>query len=144
MPHSLQNLAPASTCVPAKKLSSILKEKGASKVILCDLARVEVSYAVSDCFKYKRIIFASATHDAGIFPPMENLLLHLKSKNFQNRIIGILENGSWAPIAAKLINNILAIMKNLIVCDDIITIKSSQKTEDIDHMQNFADKFLKL
>ena len=85
------------TGIAAKKLASIFEEKGAKNIILFDLSRQDVSYAVENAFRYNKMILACATYDAGIFPPMESFLHHLKSKNFQNRKIGLMQNGSWAP-----------------------------------------------
>ncbi|MBP8315250.1 FprA family A-type flavoprotein, partial [Clostridium neonatale] len=89
------------TANAAKKMASILEEKGAKKVVLFDLSRQDMSEAVTNAFIYDKLILAGATYDGGVFPCMEEFLLHLKSKNYQKRTVGIIENGSWAPMAAK-------------------------------------------
>ena len=132
------------TGIAAKKLASIFEEKGAKNIILFDLSRQDVSYAVENAFRYNKMILACATYDAGIFPPMESFLHHLKSKNFQNRKIGLMQNGSWAPMAAKHMTALLETMKNIVISDDIITIKGNYKDSDIEKMELFADNFMNL
>lgn len=127
----------------AKKMASILEEKGAKKVVLFDLSRQDMSEAVTNAFIYDKLILAGATYDGGVFPCMEEFLLHLKSKNYQKRTVGIIENGSWAPMAAKTMESILEKMKNIKICDSIITIKSVAKEEDFENMRQLASEILK-
>ena len=131
------------TANAAKKMASILEEKGAKKVVLFDLSRQDMSEAVTNAFIYDKLILAGATYDGGVFPCMEEFLLHLKSKNYQKRTVGIIENGSWAPMAAKTMEGILEKMRNLTICDSIVTIKSVAKEQDFENMRQLADEILK-
>ena len=131
------------TANAAKKMASILEEKGAKKVVLFDLSRQDISEAVTNAFIYDKLILAGATYDGGVFPCMEEFLLHLKSKNYQKRTVGIIENGSWAPMAAKTMEGILEKMRNLTICDSIVTIKSVAKEKDFENMRQLADEILK-
>lgn len=131
------------TANAAKKMASILEEKGAKKVVLFDLSRQDMSEAVTNAFIYDKLVLAGATYDGGVFPCMEEFLLHLKSKNYQKRTVGIIENGSWAPMAAKTMEGILEKMRNLTICDSIVTIKSVAKEQDFENMRQLADEILK-
>lgn len=130
------------TAAAAKKMAEILKKKGAKKVVLCDLAREDMAEAVEDAFRYDKLLLAAATYNAGVFPCMEHFLLHLKGKNYQKRRIGILENGTWAPMAAKTMKGILEGMKDIQLCDTVVTIKSAVKAEDTPNMEKLADELL--
>ena len=131
------------TANAAKKMASILEEKGAKKVVLFDLSRQDMSEAVANAFIYDKLILAGATYDGGVFPCMEEFLLHLKSKNYQKRTVGIIENGSWAPMAAKTMEGILEKMRDLTICDSVVTIKSVAKEKDFENMRQLADEILK-
>ena len=106
-----------------------LRDAG-EKVIALDLSRDDVSYAVEAAFRLDRMVLAAPTYDGGLFPPMEDFLYHLKAKNFQNRRIALVENGSWGPMAAKKMREILDTMKNLTICDTTVTIRSAMKEAD--------------
>ena len=112
------------TCAAAHLMAEKLRAKGA-KVVEMDLTRTDVSYAVTEAFRCGKIVLACATYDGFLFPPMENLLTHLKTKSFQNRTVGLMENGTWAPMAAKLMRAELESMKNIAVCDTVVTIRSA-------------------
>ncbi len=129
------------TAKAAKKLYEILKEKGA-KVSIADLSRDDMAEAVEDAFRYSKLVVASATYDAGLFPCMEDFLNHLKAKNYQNRIAAVIENGSWAPMAGKHIKNAFETMKNITVIQPEITIKSTVKSSTIEELKKLADKLL--
>ena len=126
-----------------EKLKQILEEKGCTKVVLCDLTREDFAEAIEDSFRYGKVIFASATYNMEMFSPMRNLLLDLKEKNYQNRKVGIIENGTWAPNAAKCMKEILSTMKNIEIVDPIVTIKSTLKNSDIDKLTELAEEILK-
>lgn len=126
----------------ALEMAEILKLKGAKNVITRDLSRDDSSEVVSKAFLFNKLILASSTYDAGIFPPMEEFLHHLKSKNFQKRKIGLIENGSWGPMAAKLMKGILETFKDINICDISVTIKSTMKEEDKDVMAELAKAIL--
>ena len=123
------------TAAAALKMAEILKAKGAKKIEVMDLAREDMAEAVENAFRYSSMILAAASYDAGVFPCMEDFLHHLKSKNYQNRKIGIIENGSWAPSAAKTIRGILDGMKNIRIAEPAVTIKSVMKDADIPKME---------
>ena len=114
----------------------------AAKVVEMDLTRTDVSYAVTEAFRCGRIVLACATYDGFLFPPMENLLTHLKTKNFQGRTVGLMENGTWAPMAAKLMRAELDGMKNITVCDAVVTIRSAANAAAEAQMDVLADELL--
>lgn len=131
------------TKAAAEKLAQILEAKGAPKVVLADLAREDMAEAVEDAFRYDRLVLASITYDGGVFPCMETFMAHLKSKNFQNRMIGLIENGSWAPIAAKKMKDCLAGLKNLRFAENTVSIRSALKENDVKQLEALADELLK-
>ena len=126
----------------AEKLKEILEAKGAPKVAITDLARDDMAEAVEDAFRYDRLVLASVTYDGGIFPCMESFIAHLKSKNYQNRKVAFIENGSWAPIAAKKMRAELEGLKNLTFADTTVSIKSAMKEVDIKQLEALADELL--
>lgn len=130
------------TRIAAEKMAEVLKEAGIENVNLFDLARGDQSYMVEDAFQTQHLILAAASYDAGVFPPMEHFLHHLKSKNYQGRKVGIIENGSWAPTAGKVMRATLETMKNLDIYEETITIKSSYKESDREAMERMAKWFL--
>ena len=127
----------------ALKLKEILEQKGAPKVSITDLARDDMAEAVEDAFRYDRLVLASPTYDGGLFPFMETFINHLKSKNYQNRTVGFIENGSWAPISAKKMRDEMSNLKNITFLEEKVTIKSSLKTTDIPQLEALADALLK-
>lgn len=130
------------TAEAAKKLGTILEQKGAEKVIVSDLSREDMAEIIEDAFRYDKIIVAAATYDGGLFPVMEDFLNHLKSKNYQKRIVGIMENGSWAPMAGKQMRAVFEGMKEITICDQVVTIKSTVKDSTIADMEKLADEIL--
>ena len=130
------------TAKAAKKMGEILKEKGAKKVVVSDLSREDMAEVIEDAFRYDKIIVAAATYDGGIFPVMEDFLRHLKSKNYQKRVVGIMENGSWAPMAGKQMRAILDEMKNLTICDNQVTIRSTMNEKNVEEMNRLAQEVL--
>ncbi len=130
------------TAKAAEKMKEMLEAKGAAKVVLTDLARCDVAEAVEDAFRYSKLVVAAASYDAGVFPPMEEFLMHLKSKNFQKRKVGVIENGTWAPSAAKCMKAILETMKNVTICGTTVTIKSVMKSDNVEAMEALADELL--
>ena len=127
----------------AEKLKEILEQKGAPKVAITDLARDDMAEAVEDAFRYDRLVLAAPTYEGGLFPYMETFINHLVSKNYQNRTIGFIENGSWAPVAAKKMQDMLSGLKDLRFLDEKVTIKSSLKSTDIPQLEALADALLK-
>ena len=130
------------TAKAAEKMAEILKEKGAKKVVVSDLSREDMAEVIEDAFRYDKIVVAAATYDGGIFPVMEDFLRHLKSKNYQKRTVGIMENGSWAPMAGKQMRAILEEMKNLTICDSQVTIRSTMNDKNVEEMNRLAEELL--
>ena len=122
------------TAAAAKKLAEMIEQTG-TKVELCDVTRTMVSELIESAFEYDRMILAAATYDGGIFSPMEDFLHHLQAKGFQNRTIGLMENGSWAPVAAKKMREILDTMKNITIAEPVVTIKSTMSDAVIAQME---------
>ena len=131
------------TAKAAKKMAQILEQKGAKKVVITDLSRDDMAEAIEDAFRYDKIVVASSTYNTGIFPWMEHFLMHLQGKNYQNRKVGIIENGSWAPMSGKLMKEIFKKMKDITICEQMVTIKSAMKDENIVEMKKLADELLK-
>ena len=127
------------TAAAAEKLAEILRQKGAEKVVVRDLARFDVAEAVEDAFRYDRMVLAAASYDGGVFPCMEEFLHHLQSKTYQNRKVGLMENGTWAPSAAKVMKGILETMKQVEVVEPVVTIRSVMKAGDLPKMEELAD-----
>ena len=127
------------TAVAANRFADILRDKGVEKVVVTDLSRCDIAEAVEDAFRYDRMVLAAASYDAGVFPIMQDFLHHLQSKAYQNRTIGLIENGSWAPPAAKTMRSILDTMKNITIVEPVVTIKSALKENDIPALEELAD-----
>ena len=130
------------TKAAAEKMVEILKEKGAAKVAFTDLSRDDMAEAIEDAFRYSKLVLAAASYDAGVFPPMEDFLNRLSHKAFQNRKVAIIENGSWAPTAARTMKSMLDGMKNVTVCENTVTILSTMKEKDAAAMEQLADELL--
>lgn len=130
------------TAAAAEKLAEILREKGAPKVVVTDLSRCDMAEAVEDAFRYSHMVVCAASYDADVFPPMYDFLHHLKLKNFQNRKVAIMENGSWAPTAGRVMRAMLESMKNIEIVEPMVTIRSRMKDEDLPAMENLAEALL--
>ena len=126
----------------AKKLEEMLKEKGVEKVVLTDLANDDIDEAVEDAFRYSKVVLAASSYNARVFPPMEHFLTKLRDRNYQNRKVGIIENGSWAPSAGKCMKAILSEMKNIEIIEPMVTIKSAMKENNIEEMNQLISKIL--
>lgn len=127
----------------ARRLEEILKENNAKKLVLTDLAREDWAEAVEDAFRYDKLIVMASSYNLGVFPPMEHFLHHLKDRNYQNRKVGIIENGSWAPSAGKCMKNILQEMKDIDIIGDTITIKSRMTDKNEQEFKILAKEILK-
>ncbi|HIU78428.1 MAG TPA: flavin reductase [Candidatus Avilachnospira avicola] len=121
-------------------LSEKLRQKGCPKVVVHDLARTDVSYAVADAFRYGKLVLATTTYNADIFPFMRNFIEHLTERNFQNRTVGLIENGSWAPMAAKVMKGMLENSKNIKWLDTTVHIKSAMKQDTEEAIEKMADE----
>jgi len=126
----------------AMKLKEILETKGAKKVAITDLSRDDMAEAIEDAFRYDKMVLAAATYDGGIFPCMEDFLHHLKSKTYRKRTVALMENGSWAPIAAKNMRAMLEQMKDITICDKVVTLKSTMKESSLADMEALAEELL--
>ncbi len=127
-----------------ERLQEILIEAGAKKVITSDLARQDMAEVIEDAFRYDKMILACPTYDAGLFPFMEKFLRHLKHKNYQNRTVAIIENGSWAPAAAKNMQELLEQMKKIKMIEPIIHIKTTMNKQNEEEMKKLAQNILKI
>ena len=130
------------TKAAAEKMVNLLQEAGAAKVAFTDLSRDDMAEAIEDAFRYDSLVLCAASYDGGVFPPMEDFLNRLSHKAFQKRKVGIIENGSWAPCAAKSMKAILDTMKNLEICDKVVTIKTTMKDTDVEHMKELAKEIV--
>ncbi|HIS49985.1 MAG TPA: FprA family A-type flavoprotein, partial [Candidatus Gallacutalibacter pullistercoris] len=130
------------TAAAAKQMAEILKAKGAEKVEVMDLARDDMAEAVENAFRYSCMVVAASSYDAGLFPCMDTFLRKLKAKNYQNRRVAVIENGSWAPSAGKCMNELLGEMKNVTICGSMVTIRSTVKPETVEAMEALADALL--
>lgn len=128
------------TKAAALKMVDILKENGYEKVAFTDLTRDDMAEAVEDAFRYGRLIVAAASYDGGVFPPMEDFVNRLSHKAYQKRKVGIIENGSWAPTAARWLKTAFEGMKNITICPDIVTIKSTMNDNNIADMEKMAEE----
>lgn len=126
------------TAKAARQQAELLKAQGVEHVELIDLSRCDMSIAVRKAFYYDKLVVAAATYDGGIFPCMEEFLLHLKSKNYQKRTVGLMENGSWAPLAAKAMRGLLDTMKDITVVEPVVTIKSTVNEDALTAMKGLA------
>ena len=124
-------------------LEEILRENGAKKVVVSDLSRDDMAEVIEDAFRYDKLIIASPTYDAGLFPTTETFLRRLKHKNYQKRRMAIIENGSWAPMAAKYMKEIVQDLKEIDLIEQVITIKTKITDENIEQMQSLAKEILK-
>lgn len=126
----------------AKLIAKTLEEKGAPKVAITDLTRDDMAEAIEDAFRYSKLIIAASSYDGGVFPPMEDFLNRLSHKAYQNRTVGLVENGSWAPCAARAMKGFVENMKNITICDNTVTIKSTLKDADMDSVNALVDEIL--
>ena len=126
----------------AEKLAEILRAKGAPKVSIADLCRDDMAEAVEDAFRMDKLVVAAASYDADVFPPMHDFLHHLKLKAYQKRRVGIIENGSWAPCAGRVMKGMLETMKEIEIVEPMVTIRSAMKQGDIPALEALADAML--
>lgn len=130
------------TAKAAEKMAEILREKGAKAVRSFDLARDDMAEAVSEAFRYDKLILMSPTYDGALFPCMEDFLYHLKVKTYKKRTVGIVENGSWAPMAGKLMKAYLETLKDIQICEPVVSIKSVMKEADEKNLETLAEALL--
>lgn len=130
------------TEIAAKKLYDILKSKTDSKISIADLAREDMAESIEDAFRYPKMIVAAPSYDADVFPVMNDFLHHLKMKGYKSRTVGIIENGSWAPTAARVMNDYFEGMKDITVVPTKVTIRASLKDIDVVNLEKLADEIL--
>ncbi len=131
------------TAHAAQKLGELLLAKGCPKAAISDLARDDMAEALEDAFRYGKVVLAASSYNAGVMPFMEDFLHHLKAKNYQNRTIALIENGSWAPSANKAMADILSQMKDITILSQQVTIRGAVKAEDISALETLADELVK-
>jgi flavorubredoxin len=127
------------TAKAARQLAELLKELGEEKVAITDLAREDIAEAVEDAFRYDRLVLAASSYDASVFTPMEHFLLKLKAKNYQNRKVALVENGSWGPTAAKVMKSYLETMKNVDILEPVVTIRSTLQADSLEKLSALAE-----
>ena len=120
------------TAKAAEKIGELLKNAGVKKVVVSDLARADMAEVIEDAFRYDRMVLCAASYDGGVFPCMQDFLNHLQAKAYQNRKVALVENGTWAPSAAKVMKGMLESMKNITILEPVVTIRSAMKESDMD------------
>ena len=130
------------TAAAAREFAEMLRARGAEKVVLSDLSRSGMAEVIEDAFRYPRLVLAASSYDAGVFPVMHDFLHHLQIKNYQKRRIGLIENGSWAPCAARAMRTLIEPMKEITLVEPTVTIRSRMKQTDIPAMEALADAIL--
>lgn len=130
------------TKAAATLLAQLLEKKGCPKVVLCDLARTDMAEAVEDAFRYGKLVLATTTYNMDIFPFMKQFIEHLTERSFQNRTIAIIENGSWAPAAARTIRKMLENSQNITYTETNVTIRSAMTEENKAELDKLADELL--
>lgn len=126
----------------ALKLYDILKEKTDKKISIADLSRTDLAEDIEDAFRYSKMVIAAPTYDGGIFPIMNDFLHHLKIKGYKNRKVAIVENGSWGPMAGKIMKEYMESMKDIEICPTAVTIRSAMKDENVTQLEALADEIL--
>lgn len=130
------------TKAAAQLLNDKLTELGCKKVVLCDLARCDMAEAVEDAFRYGKLVLATTTYNADIFPFMRTFIEHLTERNYQNRTVGFIENGAWAPMAAKVMRAMLEKSKDITYLPTTVTIKSALKSASIAQIEQMAKELM--
>ena len=130
------------TAAAAREFAEMLRARGAEKVVVSDLSRSDMAEVIEDAFRYPRLVLAASSYDAGVFPVMHDFLHHLQIKNYQKRRIGLIENGSWAPCAARAMRTLIEPMKEITLVEPTVTIRSRMKQSDIPAMEALADAIL--
>ena len=130
------------TAAAAERLGEILREKGVKKVVVSDLSREDMAEVIEDAFRYPTVVVAASSYDAGVFPVMHDFLYHLQIKNYQKRKFGIIENGSWAPSAGKVMRGMIEAMKDCEIVEPMVTIRSRMKAGDEALLEQLADALI--
>ena len=130
------------TAKAAERLAELLREKGAKKVVVSDLSRSDLAEVIEDAFRYPTVVVAASSYDAGVFPPMHDFLYHLQIKNYQKRRFAIIENGSWAPTAGRVMRAMIEGLKDCEIVEPMITIRSRMKSTDEQLLAQLADQLI--
>ena len=130
------------TAAAAREFAEMLRARGAEKVVVSDLSRSDMAEVIEDAFRYPRLVLAASSYDAGVFPVMHDFLHHLQIKNYQKRRIGLIENGSWAPCAARAMRTLIEPMKEITLVEPTVTIRSRMKQTDLPALEALADAIL--
>ena len=130
------------TAVAAERLAEILNKKGAKKVVVSDLSRSDMAEVIEDAFRYPTVVVAASSYDGGVFPVMHDFLYHLQIKNYQKRRFGMIENGSWAPSAGKVMRSMIEGLKDCEIVEPMVTIRSRMKSADEAQLEQLADSLL--
>ena len=130
------------TAVAAERLAEILSKKGAKKVVVSDLSRSDMAEVIEDAFRYPTVVVAASSYDGGVFPVMHDFLYHLQIKNYQKRRFGIVENGSWAPSAGKVMRSMIESLKDCEIIEPMVTIRSRMKSADEAQLEQLAESLL--
>jgi flavorubredoxin len=130
------------TAAAAERLGEILRAKGAPKVVVSDLSRSDMAEVIEDAFRYSTVVVAASSYDAGVFPVMHDFLYHLQIKNYQKRKFGIIENGSWAPTAGKVMKGMIEALKDCEIVEPMVTIRSRMKAGDEALLEQLADSLI--
>ena len=130
------------TAKAAERLGELLKEKGAKKVVVSDLSRDDMAEVIEDAFRYPNIVVCAASYDGGVFPVMHDFLHHLQIKNYQKRRFGIVENGSWAPSAGRVMREMIEAMKDCEIVEPMVTIRSRMKAADEELLEKLAEAIM--
>lgn len=125
-----------------EKLAEILKAKGCKKVVVSDLAREDTYECIENAFRYGKLVLATTTYNTGVFPKMREFIDHLLERNYQKRTIAFMENGSWAPAAAKNMATMFEAAKDITIAQNKVSIKIAMKDDNIAQMEKLADELL--
>ncbi|MBQ8454173.1 MAG: FprA family A-type flavoprotein [Bacteroidaceae bacterium] len=130
------------TAKAAERMGELLREKGAKKVVVSDLSRDDMAEVIEDAFRYPKIVVMAASYDGGVFPVMHDFLYHLQIKNYQKRQFGIVENGSWAPSAGRVMREMIEGLKDCEIVEPLVTIRSRMKPADEEQLAKLAESIL--
>ena len=130
------------TAAAAEKLAGLLREKGCPKVSVADLTRSDLAECVEDAFRYGKMVLAASSYDGGVFTPMHDFLYRLQAKGYQRRTVGLVENGSWAPSAGRVMKEMLGAMKEITLVEPVVTIRSRMHSDDLPRLEALADAIL--
>ncbi len=117
----------------------MLENKGEREVVLLDLCRHDVSLAVAEAFRLDKLVLCSVTYEGGLFPAMDKFLHHLSAKNFKGRMVGLIENGSWAPVAARQMAEVVSKMKDMKLAEPVVTLRGNLHASDTDTLLSLAE-----